>query len=256
MLSFSSPLPRLQQQCLYILLLCLLIQIFYTPSSLATPIDDSAKSPLTSIHTEPKGLELPPPLPIIPDLESSVLDKRAPAGASLDTPYPTHLLPADGPPSTQDILNVIDFYDNAFIDSKIALFWTEFGGTGTGGYMTIRNWAMRELDTKRCDICFYNECIPDKLYQWFNERQSRWTPQQQDTFVQNLSKAFAMRARGTIYVMIPHNRDFVATSVWSVYEYPELKRNSHVDRVIRLKYNVTTKKVVGEKVIWTKPGVG
>ncbi|PGH16608.1 hypothetical protein AJ79_01715 [Helicocarpus griseus UAMH5409] len=234
MLPFLSPQSRLRHY-LYALAVWLVLQACYTPPTSAAPVADS-------IDIAP-GLTVTKTNPPTP----AVIHKRA--GAPINAPYP-HPLPRHRVPTIDELTAVIDYYESGIAGSKISLF---FSGV-QGGYMIVRNWARVELNKERCDICLYNDCIPSYIFNYYAnaEREYKFTESEEKTFFAHLSAAYAKRVRGTIYVLLPDGGEPSPQSVWTVWEFPYLTWNEHVDEIIRLDYNKDQKKVTKQTVIWKK----
>ena len=55
--------------------------------------------------------------------------------------------------------------------------------------------------------------------------------------IRHLSKAYARRSKGTVYVLIPDGREPDKSSVWQVWEAPVLtRRPDAIDEIIRVSY--------------------
>jgi hypothetical protein len=70
---------------------------------------------------------------------------------------------------------------------------------------------------------------------------------QQDLIVPRVSKAIALLSSGTAYVILDPNQPPAATSIWMVDEFPTLKSNNKIKKVIEHHYSSGAEKVIHQK---------
>ena len=147
-------------------------------------------------------------------------------------------------PSTDAIVAMID--RTGKVGKKPSIFWTGFYDyPGPTAYFTVVKWGNQKFG-RRCDFYLYTDLLANKDYEAMNSR--TLTTQEKSLQIAHLSKAFARRSKGTVYVLIPEGREPHETSVWRVWEAPVLtRRPDWCDEIVRVDFPSGK-----ESTIWKK----
>lgn len=135
--------------------------------------------------------------------------------------------------STEEMTTMID-QGGQMIDKK-SVFWTGWPWNSPRFPYTIaKGWAGERFPD--CSAIMYNKAWTDSDFTRMNTVDENDPPTEKDyqLGIQHMSKAFARRSTGVVYVVIPDGQNPNPTSIWSVWEYPTLTRNQKVDKIIRV----------------------
>lgn len=172
-------------------------------------------------------------------------EQRGISSAQHNARFYTNPLPKRaGAPSTDDIVAMIDKAGK--VGQKPSVFWTGFYDyPGLTAYFKVIEWGKQKFDG-RCGFNLYTDLLTDDDYKAMT---SITKPKEVEKLqIAHLSKAFARRSKGTVYVLIPEGREPHETSVWRIWEAPVLtRRPDWCDKIIRV--NFPSGK---ESTIWTK----
>ncbi|KAL8811138.1 MAG: hypothetical protein Q9200_002048 [Gallowayella weberi] len=117
--------------------------------------------------------------------------------------------------------------------SRPAVFWTSFPRSGPirdQGFMTTRAWARKTFGENG----FVTYDSASDTFEKIMTPCDIPTTEQDTLRVQHMSKAFGRAAYGVVYMLKPDDRPIYDSSVWAVFEWPELTRNRLVVRVIQV----------------------
>ena len=137
-------------------------------------------------------------------------------------------------PSTDEIVALID--KNNQVGTKPSVFWTAFYQyTGPAEpYNRVKNWGVQKFGA-RCNFYLYTDLLSATDYRAIMSGSP--TPADLDLTIRHMSKAFARRSKGTVYVLIPSGGEPSDTSVWKIWEAPVLtRRPAWIDEIIRVDY--------------------
>lgn len=150
--------------------------------------------------------------------------------ASLHT---NHLFARAKVESTDEIVALIDKHGQ--VGRAPSVFWTSFYEyPGPAAYGKVRQWGNQRFGN-RCNYKLYTDLMADADYRQMMSV-SR-TGEEQDLLIRHMSKAFARRSKGTVYVLIPEGKQPGDDLVWKVWEAPTLtRRPDWVEEIIRVDY--------------------
>lgn len=135
--------------------------------------------------------------------------------------------------STDEIVAMIDKHGQ--VGKKPSVFWTSFYQyPGPEAYRRVREWGNQKFGG-RCNYKLYTDLLADSDYQ---EMMSvTRTTEEQNLLIRHMSKAFARRSKGTVYLLIPEGQQPGDDSVWKLWEAPTLTRRPEwVDEIIRVDF--------------------
>lgn len=158
---------------------------------------------------------------------------RADIPLTLDYEIPSPIYPRARVMSTDEMTAMID--RGGQLANKNSVFWTGYPYEDPRmPYYIARNWAREKFS--QCGFAMYDNAWTDDDYRRINNADPNDPPTtaNDELTIQHMSKAFARRSAGTVYVMVPDGQNPNPTSVWSVWEYPTLTRNQRVDKIIRV----------------------
>jgi len=161
------------------------------------------------------------------------VEKSTTSSSELSAPLSIEGLSKRAVPSTDEIVAMIDKNDK--VGLKPSVFWTAFYDyPGPKAYFTVRNWGIEKFG-QRCNFYLYTDLLSSKNYESMKSRPQ--TEQEEYLQIRHLSKAYARRSKGTVYVLIPDGREPDKSSVWQVWEAPVLtRRPDAIDEIIRVSY--------------------
>ena len=144
-----------------------------------------------------------------------------------------HLTKRANVPSTDQIVAMID--QNGQFGSRPSVFWTAFYDyPGPTAYFKVKDWGTQKFGA-RCNFYLYTDMLSNADYQAMNSGTP--TEAEKELQIRHLSKAFARRSKGTVYVLVPDGKEPGDTSVWKVWEAPTLtRRPTWVNEIVRVGY--------------------
>ncbi|KAL8798000.1 MAG: hypothetical protein Q9182_007048 [Xanthomendoza sp. 2 TL-2023] len=114
-----------------------------------------------------------------------------------------------------------------------AVFWTSFPRSGPireQGFMTSKTWAKKTFGEK--GFVMYDTA--SDTYVEIMSPCDVPTTEQDILRVQHMSRAFGRAAYGVVYMLKPDDKPIYDTSIWAIFEWPELTRNHLVEKVIQV----------------------
>ena len=122
--------------------------------------------------------------------------------------------------------------------NKVSVFWTGFpyDEADIVPYKLAKGWAAERFPD--CNFVLYDRALANEDFKSLNSADFRNPPSPEENTlrIQHMSKAFARRSTGVVYVVMPDGENPNPTSTWVVWEFPTLTRNQRVEKIIRVNW--------------------
>lgn len=152
-------------------------------------------------------------------------------------------------PSTDELVALIDNNPLYKRGARPSVFWSSlyFPGNVGDSYWETKLWGEKRFGAKEY-FALYTDFFSDYDYGMLMNYEQRRTEAEKNDFIAHLSKAFARRSGGTVYVVMTDGTEPHDKSVWKVWEAPTLTRQpaGWIDKIIRVGYPSKE-----ETTIWT-----